>query len=247
MFKNIFKNLLKNPARLGKYNRGVSLIELLVVIAIFMIISSMTIFSYNDFKSSLSIQNLADDIGLSVRKAQNYATGVIGSRGYFSYAYGINFSTKSDVILTEESGNNPSIGNDSTVNSSNKSFVLFIDRDNSGYYNNEYVQVCDSETNSNCLEYLELLSIKSNDVISRIDLILNSGKSVTLKNEDQIDLLFKRPNPEPVFCYRKNNATKCDNDSGKISNINIKISSERDSSISKTVTISNNGQISVDL
>ncbi len=246
ILKNIYKNLKDNKGK-SKHNRGVSLIELLVVIVIFMIISGMTIFSYNDFKSSASIQNLADDIALSVRKAQNYAIGVVGSGGGFNFNYGINFSVNPKISISVESKDLE--GNLSTtyktINSSNKSFLTFIDRDNSGSYTDDPVSTCDTVEDSSCLEYLEILSIKSNDIISKISLEMD-GAEVSLKNNDQIDILFKRPTPEPVFCYRKDNAPTCDENSKKISAVEIYISSERDQTISKKIIISNNGQISVD-
>ncbi len=245
ILKNIYIKF-KNKTQRGRYNRGVSLIELLVVIVIFMIISGMTIFSYNDFKSSASIQNLADDIALSVRKAQNYATGVVGSYGYFSQNYGINFSIKTKALEKETKGNPGfEIEKKKTVSSSNQSFILFIDRNKSGSYDEDPVSSCSSLNDPSCLEYLEILSITSNDMISGIGLQMGE-KLVPLKGNDQIDLLFKRPTPEPVFCYRKDNASACNKDSNKISAVAIYISSKRDQTISKKITISNNGQISVD-
>lgn len=239
----MFKNIFKKSARLGKYNRGVSLVELLVVIAIFMIISSMTIFSYSDFRSSISIQNLADDIALSVRKAQNYAIGAVGSSGDFTYGYGINFSVNSNGrsdVKNKEAKGIPISNNDSKVSSNSKSFIIYIDRDDSGFYN------CGSINDTKCLEYLEILSIKSNDYISGIKLHFDT-KTQNLRENEQIDLRFKRPNPEPVFCYRRDNDVKCDDHiSSQISNIEITISSEKDATIYKKITISNNGQISSD-
>lgn len=250
MLKNIFKKRL-GLHKFGRLNKGVSLIELLVVIAIFMIISSMTIFSYNDFKSSLSIQNLADDIALSVRKAQNYAIGAVGASGYFTYGYGINFSPNSNRSrVVDDKGNskgNPINVGSSDVNESSdsKSFILFVDRDNSGFYNKENIVVCDEIHDPRCLEYLEILSITSNDFISGISINIKD-QEIRLEESDQIDLLFKRPNPEPTFCYRIGDASRCDDNSKLISNIKITISSERDRSIYKIITISNNGQISSD-
>ena len=236
--------MFKNKEKRRKYNRGVSLIELLVVIAIFMIISSLTIFSYGDFKSSLSIQNLSDDIALSVRKAQNFATGSVGASGFFNYGYGLNFSTRPITVVKNDSLSGNGISS-SQAGSSNKSFVFFVDRDGSGYYNDDIVAVCDMLNDPKCAEYIEKLSIKSNDYISGISLSIKD-KEIPIKNNDYIDLLFKRPNPEPTFCYRPEGSSGCDDDSKIISSINITISSEKDISISKTITISNNGQISVD-
>lgn len=245
----IFKNIFRKSNKQGKYNRGVSLIELLVVIAIFMIISSMTIFSYNDFRSSISIQNLADDVALSVRKAQNYAIGAVGSSGYFVYGYGLNFSAKPVDPRTgrqdSKSPENPFTGNESTISSNAKSFILFVDRNNSGFYNEENIVVCDEPNDPRCSENVELLSITSNDVLSGLSITIDD-RETKLRENDQIDLLFKRPNPEPSFCYRREGASSCDGSSRRISNIKIKISSERDATIYKIITISNNGQISVD-
>jgi prepilin-type N-terminal cleavage/methylation domain-containing protein len=70
---------------------GVTLIELMVVISIFAIISATVIVDYRSFSSSISTQNLADDIALSIRKAQGYAIGVRGYNNIFN-GYGIHFA-----------------------------------------------------------------------------------------------------------------------------------------------------------
>ena len=72
---------------------GMTLIELMVVLVIFIIVAGLTIFDYSKFRSTASLQNLADDIALSVRRAQNYAIGVKGSQSSFSNGYGIHFLT----------------------------------------------------------------------------------------------------------------------------------------------------------
>jgi len=213
----MFKNFNKN-----KYNSGVTLIELLVVISIFVIISTTTIFSYGKFNSSLSLQNLSDDIALSVRKAQGYAIGVRGISGSFSDSYGIHFTLSSANPLYK---------------GSNKSFILFADI--SG--DNQYYQTsstCGIPTSTN--ECLELLSITSADKIIGISL---NGDSINLSTTDSIDLLFKRPNPEPTFCYRTGGSGSCSATS--ISDVKIKIASDNSPATYKTIIISNNGQISV--
>ena len=109
MFNNFHNN---------KYNSGVTLIELLVVISIFLIISTTVIFNHGKLNSSLTTQNLADDIALSIRKVQNYAIGVHGvydpnsSSSVFNYGYGVHISTEAE----------PS----DIYSGSKKSFVLFI-------------------------------------------------------------------------------------------------------------------------
>ena len=80
-------------SKIKKYNSGMTLIELLVVLAIFAIISGITMFDYSSFKSSASLNNLANDISLSIRKAQSYAIGAKGINSSFSDIYGVHFST----------------------------------------------------------------------------------------------------------------------------------------------------------
>lgn len=213
----MFKNLHK-----FKYNKGVTLIELLVVISIFMVISSITIFSYGKFNSSLSIQNLSDDIALSVRRAQGFAIGVRGYSGSFGDGYGIHFTA------------NPS---SNLYAGSSKSFILFADINLDNKYSNSS-NTCGSPTASD--ECLELLSITSADRIS--DVYIDGGTNPIATNST-VDIVFKRPNPEPTFCYRVGGSGSCS--VTPISNVKIKILNNVDANVFKIITVSNNGQISV--
>jgi len=216
MFKN-FKNK----------NNGVTLVELMVVISIFAIISTTVLVDYRNFSSSVVTQNLADDIALSVRKAQSYAIGVRGSSGSFNQGYGIHFAN-SDFI--------------SGISGSNKSFVLFSDMgaQNKQYdYNNSS---CGTPVEGN--ECMEVLSINSANEISEIVLIDNNNEKEVVPQKGVADIVFIRPNPEPVFCYRSNiQSLSCVNK--KITMVKIKVSSIADPSIYRIITISNNGQISI--
>ena len=218
------KNFHKN-----KYNSGMTLIELLVVVFIFMIITSITIFSYGKFNSSLSVQNLADDIALSIRKTQGYAIGVRGFNSFFSEGYGIHFSTNTDV-------SNPSSG-------SNGSFVLFANMggNNDDEYNYDSSPCGNPSTSNECLE---VLNIKSSDKI--LEFYVGTGGGKVLISNGMLDIFFKRPNPEPTFCVRNgtNTSSACDY-SSSVSYVEIKIKSGGTPAVYKTITISNNGQISV--
>lgn len=203
----------------NKYNKGFTLVELIVVISIFAILSSIMIFNYGSFKSSLSIQNLAEDIALSVRKAQGYAIGVHGYGNSFASGYGVHFSTAEST--SEYAG-------------SNKSFILFANLDDNFKYDNS--SGCGTPTSVN--ECLEVLNITSSDKISEISVI---GNGVAGHTPDTLDIFFKRPQPEPTFCAREGKGN-C-NFGGNVSSVKIKISN--DNGISKIITISNVGQISV--
>jgi Tfp pilus assembly protein FimT len=222
MFKNLQKNkYTSKPVRLH-HSSGVTLIELIVVILIFMIITSITIFNYGKFRSSLSIQNLADDISLSVRRAQGFAIGVRGSQGGFTLGYGVHFTT-----------NNKS----TEYNGSNKSFIIFTNFGDDYHYDNSS-DMCGSPKPGN--ECLEVLNISSAD---NIEAIFLNNETNPIPSTDSLDIVFKRPSPEPIFCRRGEGVGSC-NIKG-ISNVKIKISTDADPSIYKIITIYNNGQISV--
>jgi len=219
--KNFYKNKYKIKFPRLNYTKGVTLIELIVVILIFMIISSITIFNYGKFRSSLSVQNLADDIALSVRRAQGFAIGVRGSGGSFTPGYGIHLTSKSTTSLYQ---------------GSNKSFILFTDISGEGQYNNS-TSTCGNPTSND--ECLELINIITTD---KIESIFKNNETTAIAPTDTIDILFRRPNPEPIFCHRYGGTGAC---TSSISSIKIKIATEADSSINKIITIYNNGQISV--
>lgn len=219
MFKNFHKN---------KYNSGFTFTELLVVMAIFMIITSITIFNYGSFNASISIQNLADDIALSVRRTQSFAIGVQGARGIFSDGYGVHFTT--DTTSSKYFG-------------SKKSFVLYADLNTSTLYKYTYnnSSTCGTPTSTN--ECLELLNIISADEIKDIRL---NGESGGRSPTGTIDIIFKRPDPAPYFCYRMNNTqSSCTLEGNNISSVQIMVSNIADTGISKVVNIAINGQISV--
>lgn len=93
-----------------KYNKGVTLLELMVVVSIILILTAVSIADYGQFKSSIALQNLSDDIALSIRKAQGLAIGVEKANNSFNRIYGIQFNTTSSkdfYIFSEDkdSGN----------------------------------------------------------------------------------------------------------------------------------------------
>lgn len=207
-----------------KKNAGITLIELLVVMAIFAIISSITLFEYLGFKNTSTLQNLADDIALSVRKVQGYAIGVRGYDDVFNYGYGIHFTSND-----KDEYNN--LG-------SSKSFILFMDVNANNKYDGG--ESCGSPTEGN--ECIEILSISSNDKISGLYINENTNP---IDTSGSIDIWFRRPNPEPRFCYiTSSDYSICDSSSNNISFVKIEVSSISNPEMHKYVIVYNNGQIS---
>lgn len=241
MFR-IFKKKLNNQKQ-----KGMTLIELLVALVIFSIITGIVLFNYGDFNASLTMQNLADDIALTVRRAQSYAIGVRGRSGDFNIGYGVYFD------ITQYNSESPDVN---LYEGTNKSFILYkknipIDFDPSGFspvYENQD-GICDGSS-SDCLE---MLYITSSDYISEIKVKPSVGGEQILGVEDNprgVNILFIRPNPEPYICVMENDfcwgsTVLLPSDKPSIEYVKIKISSLKDLDSEKFITISNTGQISV--
>jgi len=202
-------------------NKGFTLVELMVVISIFVIISGVAIFDYGNFRSTVSLQNLTDDIALSIRKAQGFAIGARAVSGTtdFNKSYGMHFSTLD--ILNQLDG-------------SKKSFLMFNSDASNKFYDYNTDTVCGSPN-----ECMELFKISTADIIKEI-------KSDDGSVLNSIDISFKRPDSKAFFCSRSTKVNSCD--IRNISRVDITISNgQTDSSKLKTrvISVQNTGQISI--
>ena len=93
---------LQPPTTNHQLSSGFTLIELLVVTAIVVIVSTLILANNARFGGAVILENLAYDVGLSVRKAQVYGIAVrrFGTSD-FSSGYGIHFdsATPSTYVL----------------------------------------------------------------------------------------------------------------------------------------------------
>lgn len=214
---------------LRRSQSGMTLVELLVVIAIFMIVAGLIIFSFGKFRSNASLQNLADDVSLAVRKAQSKAIGVGSSQNTFANGYGVHFSKVA----------NPPFA----LAGSNKSFILFNDRnDGSNPLNKLYdYTLTNSQCNGSILgvgdECLDVLRITSNDEVAFI--CPNSDPDHC--DAKFVDVVYLRPNPDAYICADQTTGTQC---SYPLSSVDIVIRN-KESGNTKTITITKVGQISV--
>jgi hypothetical protein len=197
-----------------------------------MIITSVVIFNYSNFNSSVSLQNLTDDIALSIRKAQSFAIGARGVKESnasvdFNKSYGIHFSVEESTGMT-----NPLAG-------SNKSFLMFSTLASS----NKSYDMGNGSCGSTTTECIELFEILSNDKIKSIIATGDDGIIKPSSNIASVDIVFTRPDPRAVFCYKPTSASTCES----LSRVEVVISNNQtngDEKI-KTISVQNTGQISI--
>lgn len=239
----MFIQMIKKFQNKIKYLSGMTLIELMVVIAIFTIITSITIFDYGSFNSGAAINNLGDDVALSIRKAQSYAIGTHQSDGDFQVGYGVHFTA-----------NVPNgVGNYNKLAGSNKSFILYTDfsSGSTGYTfssSSSPSNICGQVTHKN--ECMEMLNIGGDSEIKSISIYSGSGTRIQTSEEGALNIIFKRPNPDASFCYteKNNSGANCLYAPNSISRADIVISNGQDNAKEKTKTISvyNTGQIDIE-
>ncbi len=261
-----FLKFKKLPAQ----NKGMTLVELMVVLAIFIIVASLTIFDYGSFRSTVSTQNLANDIAISVRKAQSFAIGVHNIDTAFNYGYGVHFTSgrntdplaggsKSFIMFTDI----PAIGSGGGT-TGNKAYdftgnILISGASFGGGGGDPSIIspggggsfICGKDLPSATNECSEILKITSADEI--IGIYLNQGPSnggSPIPSGAALDIVFQRPNPVAYFCYRDSVYDSSCNTSQSISRVFIVVANTQSGPNplqgSKTIIVSNTGQIGVE-
>ncbi len=251
---------MRNPLRYDYSDmRGMTLVELVVVLSIFMIVAGLTIFEYQQFRSGASVQNIADDIALSIRKAQSFAIGVRNTNANFSSGFGIHFSV-GQIAQAPRSG-------------SSDTFIVFADlgsAPNKSYDYESTETMCDASLVRDGHECIESITMSGAERVTGIylygtDDAIGSSEPRQVDPNGSIDIVFLRPEPDAFFCYRTNITSNlgspCDRSSlsgNAISHIKIELSNPgipktydengtviKDPS-TKFITVWNTGQISIE-
>lgn len=219
--------------------QGVTIIEMLVVVGIIALVSSVMLFNYSDFSTNVSIRNLTQEVALSIRKAQTYATsvrpieGLVGVSSREFSGYGASFSTIR------------SIGEDRSLPDPKK-FILFADiplvigESPNGTYDQPTDTDCGAPAASTeCIETFgintadRIVGICSDNVLYDPDSMEDCSEKIT------VDITFLRPNPDAHIRY-----TKEDNETTENASY-AKIVFESAKGLRRSVTVWNTGQISV--
>ncbi len=213
-----------------KGNIGLTVVELLVVISIFLVITGVTLLNYGDFRSNVSLQNLTDDIALAIRKAQSFAIGARSSDIRETIPSGlISFNKSFGIHFSLNETNSPMEGN-------NKSFLMFSVPSTSINKKYDYSgsNPCGDESN----DCVELFNIGTADYVKH--LIIDG--EVKNNPNSSLDIVFTRPDPRAVFCFRNEPSDPC----VEASNVSVIITNGMvgEKEKNRTISIQNTGQIS---
>ena len=221
MFKSL--KVSKNT----KLNRGFTLIEMIIVVAMIAIIAAISISQFVKNKQNSTVQNIAEELALNIRRAQSLALAVQPTGtglGSFQNGYGIYLD----------------------LNKSN-SYDLFVDFESTpgtggwdhAYKNNTTGCGSPSITNHECLEKI---SFTSADFIESLELC--NTTCTTLDSSNPLAITFLRPNLDAYFCTTSYSNGGCSS-STPAGYVKINVSSPSNEKV-KTVLVWSTGQISIE-
>jgi len=208
-----------------KTKAGFTMIELMVTVSIFVVVTTVILASYPKFSSRIILEDVAQQVALSVRQAQTYGLSVkeFGAGNIFP-GYGIYF---------------PSLAND------NKSFTIFADINGDKKYNLTGCGIVGSE----CLDkftiqsgeriYALCVNLKNDGIaaFSTIDDLAGVNNCVSINS---LHISFTRPNPDATITAYLGGA----NYDSSYSDAEIVVASPRGEV--KTIVVWLTGQISVE-
>lgn len=226
MFLNSKKNSINKFFSINAKSstRGFTLAEMIVVLCITIVISAIILFNYDSFSSNATVNTVAQETALTVRKAQSYALGFQAPGNLSSLiikGYGVHFDlTTPDRITfyTELPVGSPAVVDNQFTASTN---------------------ICGNPVpGEECFEYY---TIQTGDLIQSIIVDGNNLKSTD--SAASVDVTFKKPSGEAVFCVHVFGSTCSSSSTTAVGELEIVLISE--GGINKTVHIYGNGQITV--
>ncbi len=213
--------------------KGFTLVEMMIVMGIFVIFSVIILADYKKFGEKQQFISFAYDMGLIIRQVQMSGIAVreagVGTQS-FSDGFGIHFSPYENY----------------------RTYTIFVDREDEAGGRNRVFGPEDLDRNGNPVEVKNTCimdtkirnrcsTITSDYVIKQV-CALKTGLTtcVTDTVEGTLDIVFNRPDPDAHITLTTDELPDDTYTSAK-----IYITSEKDASLSRIITIDTTGQISI--
>lgn len=200
--------------------KGFTLAEMMIVMAIIAVVGGIILFNYDSFRSNTTVNTVAQEMALTVRKAQSYALG-LQTNGILATlpvkGYGIRLESARPDQITFFTELAPS---DNQFTSSSPSCGTPVVGDE-------------------CLEYYK---IETGDIIDKI--LVDSNDIKLTDPNSSVDIIFKKPTGDTVFCVHMFSGTCSSSVTTAVGVVEVYLVSQ--GGITKIVRIYSNGQISVE-
>jgi prepilin-type N-terminal cleavage/methylation domain-containing protein len=199
--------------------QGFTLVEIMVTLSIMAGILTILLFNQRTYAEAISLNNLADNISITLAQAQAYGIAVRevapGSED-FNAAYGLTFNGGQGF---------------------NNSFIFFVDRDSSGHYTGDWD--CSTGPNSECLEKVIFSQGNYIHEICRVRINPNNPYQCNL---GRVDISFVRPSPQAQLMFFNSQGNLMDYDPEFIG---TRIGIRSPGGFTRSIVIYYTGQISV--
>lgn len=181
---------------------GFSLVEFIVVITIFSIMSSVSLFNYNEYQSRIRETNVAQDIALSIRQAQVY--GISGS-GNVIGQQDLDQSGVADDVFGDVIPDNPYITDQIvditqdrsvrgvSIDPTANSLTIFEDVTRNFVYDA-------SGPEEDIVIDKRIIQISDVEIMG-VDLCASEPNCDNVEDTGQIDIVFQRPYPDAFISY----------------------------------------------
>ncbi|MDE2037755.1 MAG: prepilin-type N-terminal cleavage/methylation domain-containing protein [Patescibacteria group bacterium] len=197
-------------------NRGFTLIELLVSLAIFALMTALVVAKFGNFNQSTLLTDTAYDVALALRTAQSYGLSVKNSTAG-SPAFSYPYGIDFNSTATGAACD--------SYTSTDQLFVLFADKDSNHLCGSGDLGISTYALTRGA--YISYLCAGSDQATC------HSNPAIT-----SLDISFQRPNPEASICSSGFNPA-C---SYAYAEITV---TSNDKSNSRTISVRQNGQITV--
>jgi type II secretory pathway pseudopilin PulG len=150
---------------------GFTLIEFIVIMMIFAVMVGVALFNFNGFRSAVTLDNLAHDIGISIRQIQSSAGSALSEENddpTNEVPRGIYFGSDGNGVFKKE-------------------FIFFKDTDHDGVY------IAGSDID------IDTIEIKTADYISEITYKIGIDEPLLITPSDGLGITFKRYKTDAMF------------------------------------------------
>jgi type II secretory pathway pseudopilin PulG len=214
--------------------RGFTIVELMVSIGIFIIMTSLVVAKYGTFNQSTLLTDTAYDIALAMRTAQTYGLsvkniGALGGTANYSSPYGIDFSTA------------PAPGSATCPGGASNASVMVLFANTYTSTDSAAGAAAYDSLSPNCDTPVSLYALSRGATIDKI--CAGAQFYCTDFGLTQLDVVFRRPNPDAFLCFNGNCALQC---TGAIPCTYAKVTLKAVDGSTREITIRKNGQMSVD-